>query len=70
MNKFLSKVNNSVRAFVKEEEGAQIVEYALIIAVVSLGLILLMIPLVGSGGAFQGWINKVIACLGGAATCT
>jgi pilus assembly protein Flp/PilA len=67
MNKFLTTVNNSIRSFSKDEEGAQVVEYALIIAVVSLGLIVLMGALV-NGDAFQGWIDKVATCLGG--TCT
>lgn len=56
-------------AFAREEDGSQIVEYGLIIAVVSLGLILLMKPLV-TGSAFSGFITKVTNCLGGATSCT
>jgi pilus assembly protein Flp/PilA len=57
MNKLLS----SVRSFAIEEDGAQVIEYALIIAVVS---IILVIALRGLTGAnFGGFINRVSACL-------
>ena len=63
VNKFLSKINNSVRSFAKEE-GAQVVEYALIIAVVSIGLV---IALSAIGGAnMQTFIDRVTTCLTGA----
>lgn len=62
MNKFLSTVNNSIRSFSKDEEGAQVVEYALIIAVVSIGLVLAMN---GLGGGFTSFITRVTACLTG-----
>ncbi|NMM78732.1 hypothetical protein B2J88_10380 [Rhodococcus sp. SRB_17] len=61
MNKFLTQVNDSIRSFAKDEEGAQIVEYALIIAVVSLGLIAGFTTLIGTD--FQTWIGKVGTCL-------
>ncbi len=38
MNNFTGKAGAVVQSFVKEEAGAQVVEYALIIAVVSIGL--------------------------------
>ncbi|WBY02601.1 Flp family type IVb pilin [Ramlibacter tataouinensis] len=58
---------NMVRAFAHDDDGAQIIEYALIVAVVSLGLILLMM---GTGGLdFTGWIGRVNDCLQGATTC-
>ena len=60
MNNFLNTVNNSVRAFAKDEEGAQIVEYALIIAVVSIGLVGAFALL---GGGFGVFINRVTTCL-------
>jgi pilus assembly protein Flp/PilA len=57
----MDKLFSSIRSFAIEEDGAQIVEYALIIAVVSLGLILL---LMGANGLdFAGWITKVNTCL-------
>ena len=54
---------NMVRAFAFDDDGAQIIEYALIIAVVSLGLIVLMMA--AGGLNFQGWINRVNTCLTG-----
>jgi pilus assembly protein Flp/PilA len=57
MDKFI----NTLRSFIRDEEGSQIIEYALIVAVVSLGLILL---LAGANGVdFAGWITKVNTCL-------
>jgi len=57
----MDKLFSSIRSFAIEEDGAQIVEYALIIAVVSLGLILL---LMGANGIdFTAWIAKVNLCL-------
>lgn len=57
----MDKLFSSIRSFAIEEDGAQIVEYALIIAVVSLGLILL---LMGANGIdFAAWITKVNLCL-------
>ncbi len=66
MNKFIKSIGSSVTAFAKEEEGAQVVEYALIIAVVSIGLVILLSTLLGSGtgGAFATFISRVQACLG------
>ena len=64
----MKELFRSMRSFAIEEDGAQIIEYALIVAVVSLGLILLMI---GTGGLnFSGWIQRVNNCLQGASTCT
>lgn len=65
MNKFLSTVSNSIHSFAKDEEGAQVVEYALIIAVVSIGLVLAMD---GLSGGFAAFIAKVSACL--SSTCS
>ena len=62
MNNFLSTVNNSVRSFSKDEEGAQVVEYALIIAVVSITLVVALRGLTGT--SFSGFITRVATCLG------
>jgi pilus assembly protein Flp/PilA len=49
-------------AFFRNEEGAQIVEYALIIAVISLALIIALRPLtVGAG--IGGLIQRLTNCL-------
>ena len=65
MNKFLSTVTNSIRSFTKEEDGAQVVEYALIIAVVSIALVVALRSL--TGASFTGFITRVGLCLSGGA---
>lgn len=52
MNQLLS----SIRTFAIEEDGAQILEYALIVAVVSLGLIAAMNT---DAIGFDGWVTTV-----------
>ncbi len=64
MNKFLNTVNNSIHSFAKDEEGAQVVEYALIIAVVSIALVLALRGLT-TGGYFANFITRVSNCLTG-----
>lgn len=49
---------------VKEEDGAQVVEYALIVAVISLVLIVLLLPL-ATGTNFSDIASRVSACLSG-----
>ena len=61
MNKLINAIKNGAVNFSRDEEGAQIVEYALIIAVVSLGMILLLKVLVGT--SFSTWIARVGNCL-------
>ena len=61
MNKLINAIKNGAVNFSRDEEGAQIVEYALIIAVVSIGLILLLQALVGT--SFNTWIARVGNCL-------
>ena len=48
--------------FLKEEEGAQVVEYALIIAAVSIALVLALQPLL-LGASFGSFIARVSTCL-------
>lgn len=68
MKNAFSSMYQQLRGLAVEEDGAQIIEYALIVAVVSLGLILLMkTDLLGTG--FSTWITKVNDCLTGGATC-
>ena len=61
MNKLRMAINNSIRSFAKDEEGAQVVEYALIIAVVSIALVLGLQSL--GGGSFATFIGRVTSCL-------
>jgi len=65
MNKFLNTVNNSIRSFAKDEEGAQVVEYALIIAVVSIGLVIALSKLTTATGGFTTFVSRVTTCLTG-----
>lgn len=58
----MNQILQSLRAFMTDDEGAQIVEYALIIAVVSIGLILLLMP-AANGLDFQSFITRVNTCL-------
>ena len=66
MNNFFNAVNSSIRTFSKDEEGAQIVEYALIIATISIALIVLMAPIKTNFGV---WVGRVTACLATGGTC-
>jgi pilus assembly protein Flp/PilA len=61
MNTFLKAVKQSVQSFARDEEGAQVVEYALIIAVVSIILVVALKNL--TGASFTGFINRVASCL-------
>ena len=63
MNKLINAIKNGAVNFSRDEEGAQVVEYSLIIAVVSIGLVLLM----KNGTLFTGftaWMTRVVTCLG------
>jgi pilus assembly protein Flp/PilA len=77
MNKLIESVKsaaifkslkNGTGKFLRDEEGAQVVEYALIIAVVSIGLVILLSQLLGTNNAFGTFVARVQACLG-TATC-
>ncbi|MEG1455005.1 MAG: Flp family type IVb pilin [Comamonas sp.] len=69
MTKFAQQFGNSLQSFASDEEGAQVIEYALVVAVVSIGLILLMKSSI-STTLFTDWLTKVKACLTNSATCT
>ena len=66
MNTFLKTAKQSIVSFARDEEGAQVIEYALIIAVVSIALVL---GLQGLQGNFTTFIQRVATCLT-TATCT
>lgn len=59
----MKSFKNAIATFAREEDGAQVVEYALIIAVVSLTLILALAALAGPGNPFATFITKVGTCL-------
>jgi pilus assembly protein Flp/PilA len=67
MNQIIKAASKSVRAFAREEDGAQVVEYALIIAVVSIVLVVALAKL--NGTSFAGFITRVSTCLTAGSTC-
>ena len=63
----MNQLFSSVRSFAIEEDGAQVIEYALIIAVVSIILVVALRNLTGT--SFDGWIARVATCLTDSANC-
>ena len=57
----MDKLISSIRSFAIEDDGAQVVEYALIIAVVSIALVIALKAL--GGGSFSTFIARVNTCL-------
>jgi pilus assembly protein Flp/PilA len=66
MNKLIKAIKNGAVTFIRDEEGAQIVEYALIIAVVSIALVVALFALAGPNTPFTTFIARVTNCLTGA----
>ncbi|MFC7517914.1 Flp family type IVb pilin [Herbaspirillum sp. GCM10030257] len=69
MTKLISAFTQSIHNFFRDDEGAQVVEYALIIAVVSIALVLALQALTNNGGGFATFITRVTTCLTGTAAC-
>ena len=63
MNKLFKVIKNGAVNFTRDEEGAQVVEYALIIAVVSIGLVVALRALGGTTSPFSTFITRVTNCL-------
>ncbi len=63
MNKLINAIKNGAVNFARDEEGAQVVEYALIIAVVSIGLVVALRALGGTTSPFSTFITRVTNCL-------
>jgi pilus assembly protein Flp/PilA len=63
MNKFMNAIRTALGSFARDEEGAQVVEYALIIAVVSIALVIALKALTANGGGFATFIGRVTNCL-------
>lgn len=68
MNNIAQQFGNSLQSFVQEEEGAQVIEYALVVAVISIALVILMKSSISST-LFSTWLARVTACLGGTGAC-
>jgi pilus assembly protein Flp/PilA len=63
----MNKLLTSVQSFARDEDGAQVIEYALIIAVVSITLVVALRDLTGSN--FSDFITRVGTCLTDGAAC-
>jgi pilus assembly protein Flp/PilA len=57
----MNQLVKSIRSFVQEEDGAQVIEYALIIAVVSIALVVALRGI--TNGNFSAFITRVNQCL-------
>jgi pilus assembly protein Flp/PilA len=68
MNKLIQSFRNGVVEFARDEEGAQVVEYALIIAVVSIALVAALQAIV-TDASFTGFIGRIKTCLTAGSTC-
>jgi pilus assembly protein Flp/PilA len=67
MKSLLKTAGKSLQSFVRDDDGAQVVEYALIIAVVSIILVVALRNLTGT--SFTGFIKRVGDCLTTGGTC-
>ncbi len=59
----MTSVKKGAVDFARDEEGAQIVEYGLIIAVISVALIVALETLTGPGNPFNTFVTRVATCL-------
>lgn len=64
----MNNLRKFVQSFISEDDGAQVIEYALIIAVVSITLVIALRGLT-SGTGFSTFIARVTNCLT-TSTCT
>ena len=64
----MTATKEMLASFAREEDGSQVIEYALIIAVVSIALVSALQALT-TDASFTGFISRVKTCLSGA-TCT
>ena len=62
-SKLMAAIKSGAINFGRDEEGAQIVEYGLIIAVVSIALVIALSAIAGGGGPFGAFIARVTSCL-------
>jgi pilus assembly protein Flp/PilA len=65
----MTATKKMLASFAREEDGSQVIEYALIIAVVSISLVVALRALTASGGGFSSFITRVTTCLTTPASC-
>jgi pilus assembly protein Flp/PilA len=63
----MTATKEMLAAFAREEDASQVIEYALIIAVVSIALVVALQGLTGT--SFSGFITRVGDCLTAGKTC-
>lgn len=56
-------VLNHLMSLWRAEDGAQIIEYSLLIGVVALSLTLSLNAMTGDGGGFSQFMTRVVTCL-------
>lgn len=61
MSTFWSLTSNNLKRFAQEDQGSQVVEYALIIALVSIVLVLAL-GNTGLGASFAALVTRVTNC--------
>jgi pilus assembly protein Flp/PilA len=67
----VNKLLKSIVCFARKEDGSEVVEYALIIAVVSIGLIIALgITATGIGGAFPALFARLTTCFSAGSVCS
>lgn len=66
--KVLNSTRKMIGDFAREEEGAQVVEYGMIIGAISITLIVALKALNGVG--FSDLVSRITNCLTGPANCT
>jgi pilus assembly protein Flp/PilA len=65
----LNTMKTMAADFAREEEGSQVVEYGLIIALVSIALAIGLAKIAGAS-PFSALATRIATCLGGTGTCT
>ena len=63
----MNQLMQSIRSFAVEEDGSQVIEYALIIAVVSITLVVALRDITGT--SFAAFITRVGTCLTSGTAC-
>jgi pilus assembly protein Flp/PilA len=67
MTDSLQQIRTALQGFIVDDDGSQVIEYALIIAVVSIALVVALNGLTGT--SFSGFITRVANCLTAGQTC-
>ncbi len=63
----MNSIKNAILRFSREEDGAQVVEYALIIALVSIALAVMLGGATGIKSSLTALVTRVSACFAAAA---